>query len=97
MIDDGSDLNRWLRAGQMTSSGGGVMRSRAQNYRSITQWLWKPYSDHKTNSMTAIAEYKSHTHTVFVFVHVRVQDVLDKTTAVSFFFWKNKTKRGQRV
>lgn len=26
MIDDGCDLNRWLWAGQMTSSGGGVMR-----------------------------------------------------------------------
>lgn len=28
MIDDGCDLNRWLWAGQMTSSGGGLMRRR---------------------------------------------------------------------
>lgn len=33
---------------------------RAQDYRSITQCLWKPYSDHKTNSTVAVARYKSH-------------------------------------
>lgn len=47
---------------------------RAQNYRSITQCLWKPYSDHKINSTADIAEDKSHTGFV---LRVCGQDVLE--------------------
>lgn len=62
---------------------------RAPNYRSITQCLWKPYSDHKTNSTADIAEYKSHTGFV---LRVCGQDVLETQRLSLLYFWDRKKK-----
>lgn len=35
MIDDGCDPNRWLQAGQMTSSGRGITRRRPQDRAAV--------------------------------------------------------------
>lgn len=88
MIDDGCDLNRWLWAGQMTSSYRRSNEERAQDYRSITLCLWKPYSDHKTNSTVAIAEYKSHT----LCSSMRVSNMCSKKATPVFFFSEKKRK-----
>lgn len=63
---------------------------RAQDYCSITLCLWKPYSDHKTNSTAAKVEYKSHT------VRLCLSVCVPEKRRLSLLLWK-KTKRGQRV
>lgn len=65
---------------------------RAQNYRSITQCLWKPYSDHKTNSTADIAEYKSHTGFV---LRVCADKTCARHNARLFLFlgWEKKPKK----
>lgn len=65
---------------------------RAQDYSSITMCLWKPYSDHKTNSIAAIAEYKS--HTLRLCLSIRVQNVHEKLRLSLFL--KTQTKKGGR-
>ncbi len=64
---------------------------RAQDYRSITQCLWKPYSNHKTNSTAAIAEYKSHT----LCLSMRVNNMCSRNDACLFFGGKKKQKEGR--
>lgn len=63
---------------------------RAQDYSSITMCLWKPYSDHKTNSIAAIAEYKS--HTLRLCLSICVQNVHEKLRLSLFL--KTQTKKG---
>lgn len=59
---------------------------RAQDYCSIILCLWKPYSDHKTNSTAAIAEYKSHT----LCLYLRVNNMCSQNAACLFFSEINK-------
>lgn len=64
---------------------------RAQDYRSITQCLWKPYSDHKTNSTVAVARYKSHS----LCLSMRTYKMCSRNKPL--FSSEKKTKRGHRV
>ena len=65
---------------------------RPQDYCSITLCLWKPYSNHKTNSTVAIVEYKS--HALCLFLSVCVQNVLKNDTCL---FCSETNKKGQNA
>lgn len=69
MIDDGCDLNRWLLAGQIISSEGGVIRRRrSEDYYSIILCLWEACGNCRRNSYSWIQV----SHTLFLCLSVCV-------------------------
>lgn len=92
MIDDGCDLDRWLRAGQMTSSGGGVMR-RGHRITAPSLCVYGSLTAAaKTNSTAAMAECKSQV----LRLSVRVCNMCSRNAARLFFFLEKKEqKRGR--